>query len=414
MKLILRNRSSSFKNVILNCRVFSNIEDYDLSNNKVSESTIKKYVLSMFPYPSGNLHMGHARVYTISDVLARYWRLKGYSVLHPIGWDSFGLPAENAAIERNLDPSIWTVQNANEMREQLKRLNISFDWSNEIFTSSKDYYVWTQWLFLQLYNHNLVYQKESYVNWDPIDKTVLANEQVDSKGIAWRSGACIEKRKLLQWFVKITNYQDRLYNGIDSLDWPKSVKKMQKEWIGKIKGAYFSFDIINLALDSQPNLIQNIECFTEYPACIYGVSFIAVDQNHYLCESNEETALLSYCAIHPFTNHKIPIIVSEEVVKPYGNGSILGIPSLNILHKKIAKSYNLDIINVSIILLQPAYTYIVLHNISQWLIWACFHILDKNNFCFLSSYFFMTTELYSSFICAESQKLLDYCTFRRG
>ena len=198
----------------------------------------KFYALSMFPYPSGNLHMGHVRNYTITDVIARVRRMQGYNVLHPMGWDAFGLPAENAAIDRGIPPAKWTYQNIGQMREQLKELGLSYDWDREVATCAPDYYHWTQWIFLQFYEAGLAYQKEAAVNWDPIDQTVLANEQVDSEGRSWRSGAKVERKLLRQWFLKITDYADQLLTDLAKLDgWPERVKLMQANWIGKSTGS---------------------------------------------------------------------------------------------------------------------------------------------------------------------------------
>jgi len=186
------------------------------------------YALSMFPYPSGNLHMGHVRNYVITDVVARVQRMRGYSVLHPMGWDAFGLPAENAAIERGIDPGVWTDRNIASMRNQLNQLGLSIDWDREVATCHGDYYRWTQWLFLQFLEAGLAYQKDATVNWDPVDQTVLANEQVDSEGRSWRSGALVEKRQLRQWFLKITDYADQLLDDLDQLSgWPERVRTMQ-------------------------------------------------------------------------------------------------------------------------------------------------------------------------------------------
>ncbi|MGL5508985.1 MAG: class I tRNA ligase family protein, partial [Microcoleaceae cyanobacterium] len=229
------------------------------------ESKPKFYSLAMFPYPSGNLHMGHVRVYTIVDVIARLKRMQGYRVLNPMGWDAFGLPAENAAIERNIPPATWTYQNIAQMKGQLQQLGISFDWEKEVTTCSPDYYRWTQWIFLQFYQKGLAYQKEAAVNWDPIDQTVLANEQVDNEGRSWRSGAKVERKLLRQWFFKITDYAEQLLNDLDTLTgWPERVKLMQANWIGKSTGAYLEF----LIEGSQ----EKIGVFTTRPDTIYGVS----------------------------------------------------------------------------------------------------------------------------------------------
>ena len=202
------------------------------------------YALSMFPYPSGTLHMGHVRNYVITDVIARVQRMRGRPVLHPMGWDAFGLPAENAAIERNVDPSDWTDSNIDQMRGQLERLGLSIDWNREQATCHSDYYRWTQWLFLELFDGGLAYRKNATVNWDPVDQTVLANEQVDSEGRSWRSGALVEQRQLNQWFLRITDYAERLLQDLDQLEgWPERVRTMQANWIGRSEGAEITFRV---------------------------------------------------------------------------------------------------------------------------------------------------------------------------
>jgi leucyl-tRNA synthetase len=208
----------------------------------------------MFPYPSGVLHIGHARVYTISDVLARAHRLVQHEVIHPMGWDSFGLPAENAAVERGENPRDWTVKNIAQMKSQMLSLGLDFDWEMEVSTCDPSYYKWTQWMFTKLYDAGLAYQKESYVNFDPVDKTVLANEQVDAQGKSWRSGAVVEKKLMKQWYIKITDYADPLLNDLSTLDqWPDRVKKMQTEWIGRNDGASINFALIPFkTLQKQP------------------------------------------------------------------------------------------------------------------------------------------------------------------
>ena len=213
---------------------------------------VGKYILPMFPYPSGNLHMGHVRVYSISDCLARFESLKrgsdvtgSCSVLHPMGWDAFGLPAENAAISASIQPSQWTLQNISQMRRQLLELGCNFDWQREIKTCDPNYYKWTQWLFLKMYEKGWAYRAEAPVSWDPVDKTVLAAEQVDSNGRSWRSGAFVEKRMLSQWYWKITDFAEDLLGGLDDLEWPEAVKGMQRHWIGKIEGALIEFHLKN-------------------------------------------------------------------------------------------------------------------------------------------------------------------------
>ena len=222
----------------------------------------------MFPYPSGKIHMGHVRNYTIGDVLARYKTLQGYNVLHPMGWDSFGMPAENAARQNDLDPKTWTESNIENMKAQLKKLGLSIDWDREISTCTPEYYRHQQEFFLELYDKGLVYRKEQYVNWDPVDKTVLANEQViDGKG--WRSGAIVERKKLNQWFFNITQFSTELLEGLEELDeWPNKVKIMQKNWIGKSFGCE-----INFKIDSSKKVDQ-IKCFTTRPDTLFGFSFL--------------------------------------------------------------------------------------------------------------------------------------------
>ena len=237
----------------------------------------KFYALSMFPYPSGNLHMGHVRNYTITDVIARVRRMQGYNVLHPMGWDAFGLPAENAAIDRGIPPAKWTYENIGQMREQLKELGLSYDWDREVATCSPDYYRWTQWIFLQFYEAGLAYQKEAAVNWDPIDQTVLANEQVDSEGRSWRSGAKVERKLLRQWFLKITDYADQLLADLDKLDgWPERVKLMQANWIGKSTGAHVVFTTEDG---------DDIKIYTTRPDTLWGASFMVLSPEHPLVEN---------------------------------------------------------------------------------------------------------------------------------
>src|SRR3954469_3409084 len=235
----------------------------------------KTYVLEMFPYPSGRIHMGHVRNYTMGDVLARYRRMQGFEVLHPMGWDAFGMPAENAAMERKVHPGEWTWQNIATMREQLKRLGFALDWSREFATCDPAYYGHEQALFLDLHEAGLVYRKESEVNWDPVDMTVLANEQViDGKG--WRSGALVERRKLSQWFLRITDFADELLDGLDGLDqWPDKVRLMQENWIGRSQGLRFRFD-----LEAPADGIASFDVFTTRPDTIFGASFAAISADH--------------------------------------------------------------------------------------------------------------------------------------
>ena len=239
---------------------------------KISSTQEKFYCLSMFPYPSGKLHMGHVRNYTIGDVISRFKRMQGFNVLQPMGWDAFGLPAENAAIENNVSPKKWTNENIASMKVQLDALGLSYDWSREINTSSPDYFHWEQWFFIQLLEAGLVERKEAEVNWDPVDQTVLANEQViDGKG--WRSGALIERKKINQYFLKITQYAEELLEGLESLDdWPSQVKLMQKNWIGKSRGLGFHFSI--------KDMNETLEVFSTRPDTLFGATYCAIASDH--------------------------------------------------------------------------------------------------------------------------------------
>lgn len=326
----------------------------------------KFYALSMFPYPSGNLHMGHVRNYVITDVIARFKRLQGYSVLHPMGWDAFGLPAENAAIDNGISPEEWTKKNIAKMRQQLQTLGLSIDWEREITTCSPDYYKWTQWLFLRLYRAGLAYQKEATVNWDPIDQTVLANEQVDAEGYSWRSGAKVEKKLLCQWFLKITDYADHLLNDLDTLKgWPESVKLMQENWIGKSLGAYIKFPI----KDTE----ESISVFTTRPDTIHGVTYLVlapenplvpkISKSEYkekikefieeiINESEiERTAenkplkgiFIGAKVINPFNGEEIPVFIASYVLVDYGTGAVMGVPAHDNRDFKFAKENQLPI-----------------------------------------------------------------------
>src|SRR5687767_10024071 len=251
----------------------------------------KSYVLEMFPYPSGRIHMGHVRNYTMGDVLARFRRMQGHEVLHPMGWDAFGMPAENAAMEMKVHPGTWTHHNIAAMREQLQRIGFAIDWSRELATCDPDYYGHEQALFLDLFDAGLVYRKESEVNWDPVDMTVLANEQViDGKG--WRSGAPVERRKLAQWFLKITDFAEELLDGLGTLeDWPDKVRLMQENWIGKSRGMRFRFRLASPlplaggAEGGPAGEIDRIEVFTTRPDTIFGASFIAIAAQHPLAQA---------------------------------------------------------------------------------------------------------------------------------
>ena len=239
----------------------------------------KYYVLEMFPYPSGKIHMGHVRNYTMGDVVARYKRHKGYNVLHPMGWDAFGMPAENAAIENDIHPATWTYKNISDMKSQLKPMGLSIDWSREFATCDEEYYKYQQEMFIDMLEKDLVYRKKSLVNWDPVDKTVLANEQVEN-GRGWRSGAIVEKKELNQWFFKITKYSQELLESLDTLpNWPEKVKTMQRNWIGKSTGASIKFALKNCAFT------DNLEVFTTRPDTIFGMSFCAISPNHPLAKN---------------------------------------------------------------------------------------------------------------------------------
>jgi leucyl-tRNA synthetase len=332
---------------------------------KTDRNKKKFYCLEMFPYPSGKIHMGHVRNYTIGDVLARYKFLQGYNVLHPMGWDSFGMPAENAARQNNLDPKTWTESNIAKMKSQLKRLGLSIDWDREISTCSPRYYKHQQQFFLELYDKGLVYRKEEYVNWDPVDQTVLANEQViDGRG--WRSGAIVERKKLNQWFFNIKKFSENLLENLNTLDkWPNKVKVMQKNWIGKSFGCEVSFKI-----ESEKN-ISEIKCFTTRPDTLFGLSFLALSVDHPLAnyyEKNEEfidfkkkcsttgtteesianaekigfkTDLI---AVNPLNeNIKVPVYFANFVLMDYGLGAVFGCPAHDQRDLDFAKKYSLKI-----------------------------------------------------------------------
>jgi len=324
----------------------------------------RSYVLEMFPYPSGRIHIGHVRNYTMGDVLARFRRMTGHEVLHPMGWDAFGMPAENAAMEKKVHPGDWTRSNIANMKAQLKRLGFALDWSRELATCEPDYYGQEQALFLDLYENNLVYRKESAVNWDPVDMTVLANEQViDGKG--WRSGAPVEKRKLSQWFLKITQFADDLLNGLSALDqWPDKVKLMQENWIGKSVGLQFRFK-----LDSIVDDIDSLAVFSTRPDTIFGASFAAIAADHPIAlELAKNDAKLAAFAdecrasgtaaadietqekkgydtgisvIHPFTGTKLPLFVANFVLMDYGTGAVMAVPAHDQRDLDFARKYML-------------------------------------------------------------------------
>jgi leucyl-tRNA synthetase len=332
---------------------------------KLDKNKKKFYCLEMFPYPSGKIHMGHVRNYTIGDVLARYKALQGFNVLHPMGWDSFGMPAENAARQNNLDPKTWTESNIAKMKSQLKKLGLSIDWQREISTCSPDYYKHQQKFFLELYDKGLVYRKEEYVNWDPIDQTVLANEQViDGKG--WRSGAIVERKKLNQWFFNIKKFSEDLLVNLDSLSqWPNKVKIMQKNWIGKSFGCEISFKINN------SKDVSEIKCFTTRPDTLFGLSFLALSVDHPLakfyesdpefikfkkkCSSTGTTEesianaekigfKTELIAINPLDDKiKVPVYFANFVLMDYGLGAVFGCPAHDQRDLDFAKKYNLKV-----------------------------------------------------------------------
>jgi leucyl-tRNA synthetase len=327
-----------------------------------NDTKTKFYVLSMFPYPSGKLHMGHVRNYTIGDVIARFKKFNGYNVMQPMGWDAFGLPAENAAIQNNTAPDTWTYQNIDHMRDQLKQLGLGIDWNREIATCDASYYKWEQWFFIQLFNKGLIYKKTASVNWDPVDQTVLANEQViDGKG--WRSGAPVEKKDIPQYFMKITDYADDLLDGIESLDmWPDQVKLMQKNWIGKSHGC---------EIDFQLNSKDKIKVFTTRPDTLMGATYLAIAPEHdiskTLAKKNDEiNSFIKSCnqsgvseeefakaekkgifsglyAEHPLSKEDIPIWIANYVLISYGEGAVMAVPAHDDRDFDFAKKYNLPI-----------------------------------------------------------------------
>ena len=324
----------------------------------------KSYILEMFPYPSGRIHMGHVRNYTMGDVLARYKKMRGYEVLHPMGWDAFGMPAENAAMEKKVHPGAWTRSNIEAMKAQLQRIGFALDWTREFATCDPEYYGHEQALFLDLYEAGLVYRRQSEVNWDPVDMTVLANEQViDGKG--WRSGAEVEKRKLDQWFLKITDFAEDLLQGLGELkDWPEKVRLMQENWIGKSSGLEFSFDLSNG---------EKLPVYTTRPDTIFGASFVAVAADHPVaqglardkavadfieeCKKGGTTAAaletaekLGYrtdiTARHPFTGEAMPLFIANFVLMDYGTGAVMGVPGHDQRDFEFATKYDLPIARV--------------------------------------------------------------------
>ena len=337
-------------------------------NNSIVDKNKKKfYCLEMFPYPSGKIHMGHVRNYTIGDVLARYKKLQGFNVLHPMGWDSFGMPAENAARENNLHPKEWTNKNIETMKKQLKLLGLSLDWDREVSTCDPKYYKHQQEFFIELFEKGLIYKKDTYVNWDPIDKTVLANEQVIN-GKGWRSGAAVERKKLSQWFFNIKKFEQDLLDELEKLkNWPDKVKLMQKNWIGKSYGCEINFEILNEKL-------QKIRVYTTRPDTLFGASFVALSVDHPIAKKfNNDKNFLSFksacskmgtteealanaekigfdtkmLAVHPFNkNIKLPIYIANFVLMDYGTGAVFGCPAHDQRDLDFANKYKLNVLPV--------------------------------------------------------------------
>ena len=334
-------------------RVFESIEDQEKE---------KYYCLCMFPYPSGRLHMGHVRNYTIGDVVSRYQRMHGKNVLQPMGWDAFGLPAEGAAIKNNMAPSKWTRQNIEYMKYQLKMLGFGYDWSRELATCDPDYYKWEQWMFTRLFEKGIAYRSDAIVNWDPVENTVLANEQViDGKG--WRSGATIERRNMPQWFLRITDYCEELLEGLDDLDWPEQVKVMQRNWIGRSEGYEIDFEI--------PHLDTTISVYTTRTDTLFGATYLALAPEHPIVQeiasldnnvqefledtksqAVSEEALekmekkgvpLGFNAINPINGEEIPVWTANFVLMTYGTGSIMSVPAHDQRDHDFAKKYDLHI-----------------------------------------------------------------------
>ncbi|MBQ4504296.1 MAG: leucine--tRNA ligase, partial [Firmicutes bacterium] len=333
------------------------------------ESKEKYYLLEMFPYPSGKLHMGHVRNYSIGDVAARFKTMQGYNVLHPIGFDSFGLPAENAAIKHGIHPAKWTIENIAEMEEQLKELGFSYDWNREVATCLPEYYKWMQWLFIQFYNKGLAYKKQNPVNWCPSCQTVLANEQVVD-GLCERCKTPVGKKNLSQWYLKITDYADRLLDNLDTLDgWPNKVKMMQRNWIGRSYGAEVDFDIKD---DDRKLRIFTTRCDT-----LFGVTYMVMSPAHPYVNSlvegteyeaavkeyqdkvqkmtdiertsttNEKTGVfIGRYAVNPLNGKEVPIFISDYVLMGYGTGAIMAVPAHDQRDFDFAKAFNLDIIPV--------------------------------------------------------------------
>jgi leucyl-tRNA synthetase len=340
----------------------------------------RKYVLDMFPYPSGDLHMGHAEAFALGDISARYWRQQGFNVLHPIGWDSFGLPAENAAIKRGIDPREWTYANIDQQKQSMRRYAVSFDWDRELHTSDPEYYKWNQWLFLKMYERGLAYRKDSWVNWDPVDQTVLANEQVLPDGTSDRSGAVVVKKKLTQWYFKITDYADRLLDDLNQLEgsWPSKVLAMQRNWIGRSQGADVDFEIVASGDGASGDGASNrkVTVFTTRPDTLYGVTFMVVAPDSDLAAelaagsspevrmafadyleqaqktteierqdaSREKTGIpLDRFAINPATGERIPIWAADYVLADYGHGAVMAVPAHDQRDLDFARKFGLPV-----------------------------------------------------------------------
>jgi leucyl-tRNA synthetase len=336
---------------------------------KATEDTTQEkfYCLAMFPYPSGRLHMGHVRNYTIGDVISRFQRMQGKNVLQPMGWDAFGLPAENAAIKNKVPPAKWTYENIDYMREQLKRLGFAYDWSRELATCHPKYYRWEQWFFTKLFKKGLVYKKKATVNWDPVDQTVLANEQVID-GCGWRSGAVVERKEIEQWFLKITEYADELLADLDKLEgWPEQVKVMQNNWVGRSEGVEIKFDI-----EGVQNAVKNsISVYTTRPDTLMGVTYVAIAAEHILAkqvseQSSQIAEFILSCkqmkvseadmstiekrgidtglfAKHPISGEKIPVWIANFVLAEYGSGAVMSVPAHDQRDWEFATKYNLAI-----------------------------------------------------------------------
>ena len=364
--------SEKYNSKVIEKKWQSHWSDQKLFESKIIEGKKKYYILEMFPYPSGKIHMGHVRNYTLGDVIARYKRAQGFNVMHPMGWDAFGLPAENAAIENQTSPKTWTYENIETMKNQLKQMGLSIDWSREVATCDKLYYQNQQKLFLKFYRKNLIYKKESLVNWDPTENTVLANEQViDGKG--WRSGAEVEQKKLSQWFFKITDYADSLLSALDKMSgWPDKVKTMQRNWIGKSFGCEIEFEV---STELKQFNGEKLRIFTTRPDTIFGATFCALSPFHPLVDKliktsksldkqvsemrsqkiseesiarNEKVGIETELFIkHPFIENKLlPVYIANFILMDYGSGAIYGCPAHDQRDLDFANKYNLEVIQV--------------------------------------------------------------------